>query len=617
MIRDQIILEKNFKSIGLKCFSCNQNTHITLDCPYIHYIPDKDRIIKVHTFSPEQKERFYFQRNPSRSLNARSDKIQIKIAQMRIKDEFKELHHTEEDLLYVDSFQSYEEPTEKEISEYEKFKSLQNIDESKQENDPTSLNLINNETGIKTITMIKDNLDENNNQNQKEEHKENNVENSEKSLSHIKNSPKIFRLATNLSIQTNSIKKKILNKDLQQNRNSNNKIKFKRGQSVSSEKTNKEENIDNETNIDTASKINIIKKRGYSNDSKISGSMFFPCDNFDVNGFNNMSCHNNNSRNHSFNEIIPFNLDGNFQEKRKRSEESLQKIQITSSHSNQMNLFDEDKKKPEPVLKKKFTSNMDEKINGNLTPLYPSKLKRKETYSYLNNPPTLVLDIPQRSESIKKVRLPEESDYLRSPMLKTSFFGDRMNDNREEIDNKKKENINEVKETLEYYSENIGAPFEIVKNFKNYYPQNNIKEIMIQMLKYRRKKFVQNRKDKKRRTTRKFTNYFNKEKKNERTLKNSHNSNKIFPAGAMEFSLDTNHLNSPKIQKIQDRRASNIFMERSVTMNFFKKPAIKYTFYDIVYEVLNNKDLRKQLHLLREKSQKNKLKTEMTSKVNL
>lgn len=609
MIRDQIILEKNFKSIGLKCFSCNQNTHITLDCPYIHYIPDRDRIIKIHTFSPEQKERFYFQRNPSKSLNARSNKIQIKIAQMRIKDELKEFPHIEEDL-FTDSFQSYEEPTEKEINEYEKFKSLQNIDESKEEKDPTSLNLISNDTGIKTITIIKDQQDENNNIIQ-EEHKENNSENS---LSNIKRSPKIFRLATNLSIQTDSIKKKIANKELNKNRNAKNKIK--RGQTVSCEKTTKEVDIENEIPIDTASKINIIKKRGYSNDSKINGSMFFPCDNFDVNGFNNMICSNNRSRNHSFTEITSLNLDGNFQEKKKQSEESLQKIQITSFYSHPMNLLDGEKKKPEPVLKKKNTGNIDEKINGNLTPLYPSKLKRKDTYSNLNNPPTLVLDVPQRSESIKKVRLLEENDYLRSPMLKASFAGEKMNDNREENDNKKKESTNEIKENLEYYSENHGVPFEMVKNFKNYYPQNNIKEIMVEMLKYRRKKFVQSRKDRKRRTTRKFANYFNKEKKNERTIKNSHNSNKIFPTG-MEFSLDANHMNSPRIQKIQDRRASNIFMERSVTMNFFKKPAIKYTFYDIVYEVLNNKDLRKQLHLLREKSHKNKLKTEMTSKANL
>ena len=81
-------------------------------------------------------------------------------------------------------------------------------------------------------------------------------------------------------------------------------------------------------------------------------------------------------------------------------------------------------------------------------------------------------------------------------------------------------------------------------------------------------------------------------------------------SAVMGMDMLSSRLSSPKMQ---DRRASNIFIERVNTTGFFKKQAIKYTFYDIVYEVLHNKELRKVLYSIKEKSKKVKIQRKLTN----
>lgn len=43
-IRDKIIFYKNFDDLGVKCISCNNKRHFLNDCPYIHYVADKEKV---------------------------------------------------------------------------------------------------------------------------------------------------------------------------------------------------------------------------------------------------------------------------------------------------------------------------------------------------------------------------------------------------------------------------------------------------------------------------------------------------------------------------------------------------------------------------------------------
>lgn len=43
-IKDNITFYKNFDDIGIKCISCNSKNHFLNDCPFIHYVPDKEKV---------------------------------------------------------------------------------------------------------------------------------------------------------------------------------------------------------------------------------------------------------------------------------------------------------------------------------------------------------------------------------------------------------------------------------------------------------------------------------------------------------------------------------------------------------------------------------------------
>ncbi|CAD8086199.1 unnamed protein product [Paramecium sonneborni] len=53
-------------ALYMKCFSCNSNYHRVLQCPLLHYIPDRELIIKRYQFSMNQTRNKHFLRNPFR-----------------------------------------------------------------------------------------------------------------------------------------------------------------------------------------------------------------------------------------------------------------------------------------------------------------------------------------------------------------------------------------------------------------------------------------------------------------------------------------------------------------------------------------------------------------------
>ena len=68
MIKDEIILKDNYRSIA-GCYCCKKETHEIRDCPILHYIPDKDFIIRKNNYSVDQKRENYKRRQKKR-LNA-------------------------------------------------------------------------------------------------------------------------------------------------------------------------------------------------------------------------------------------------------------------------------------------------------------------------------------------------------------------------------------------------------------------------------------------------------------------------------------------------------------------------------------------------------------------
>ncbi|CAD8073817.1 unnamed protein product [Paramecium sonneborni] len=52
--------------LKMKCFSCNSKNHRVLQCPLLHYIPDKELILKRYCYSHPQNRNSKYERNPFR-----------------------------------------------------------------------------------------------------------------------------------------------------------------------------------------------------------------------------------------------------------------------------------------------------------------------------------------------------------------------------------------------------------------------------------------------------------------------------------------------------------------------------------------------------------------------
>ncbi|CAD8062415.1 unnamed protein product [Paramecium primaurelia] len=62
---DSLQLE-DLSVLQMKCFSCNSKNHRVLQCPLLHYIPDKELILKRYCYSESQNRNSKYERNPFR-----------------------------------------------------------------------------------------------------------------------------------------------------------------------------------------------------------------------------------------------------------------------------------------------------------------------------------------------------------------------------------------------------------------------------------------------------------------------------------------------------------------------------------------------------------------------
>ena len=66
MIKDKIILTKDYSLLKIRCYHCRSLKHIIKNCPLLHYIPDFEKIIKRHEFYNEEPRRLFSRRKVMR-----------------------------------------------------------------------------------------------------------------------------------------------------------------------------------------------------------------------------------------------------------------------------------------------------------------------------------------------------------------------------------------------------------------------------------------------------------------------------------------------------------------------------------------------------------------------
>lgn len=57
MIKDNVLQYSDFALLKMNCFSCNKRTHLISECPILHYMPNKEGLIKKFLFSVNQERK--------------------------------------------------------------------------------------------------------------------------------------------------------------------------------------------------------------------------------------------------------------------------------------------------------------------------------------------------------------------------------------------------------------------------------------------------------------------------------------------------------------------------------------------------------------------------------
>ena len=261
-------------------------------------------------------------------------------------------------------------------------------------------------------------------------------------------------------------------------------------------------------------------------------------------------------------------------------------------------------------LRREFKTNSLAKLSMNISSAAPyqtssDRLNRNESFEtspFLINQNNLQV-VQEEEESFNRIELPQ---------LQISGSGTDMRINNDEININSNENLGNserrntctfirlprstteekgmLKSIIKGLDDGGGvyAEFDKLGNFKNYYPEYNLKNIL-------QKNFTRKRDIQAIKTRNKFQNYFLLKSKLIKTpLLVKRNS------FARNFTLD--HLKKKKM--------TSIFTENEVNQSFFGKKQTM-NFYDLVFEVLTNEDLKKKLALIKGGISKRKKKRSM------
>ena len=59
MIRDKILLYRNLEDLKIRCMACNKMNHVLEDCQLVHFVADREKVLKTYNYPINQKRAFF------------------------------------------------------------------------------------------------------------------------------------------------------------------------------------------------------------------------------------------------------------------------------------------------------------------------------------------------------------------------------------------------------------------------------------------------------------------------------------------------------------------------------------------------------------------------------
>jgi len=75
MIKDQMISYENYFPLKIHCYSCLQIGHLAHQCPLIHFIPDREKVIKKYNYYLDQERAEFYRRTFKRNSLTQKNKL--------------------------------------------------------------------------------------------------------------------------------------------------------------------------------------------------------------------------------------------------------------------------------------------------------------------------------------------------------------------------------------------------------------------------------------------------------------------------------------------------------------------------------------------------------------
>jgi len=500
MIKDQI-MQNNYKSLGSRCFSCQEPDHLIKECSRIHFVPNKEKIVKSRRISYSNHNHISLLANTNRNYRMKFNARKGTKVLSEIRELF--LQTMGEDSLSLES-------------SFENLR-LDLNNNSSNENSPNAMNL--------HSRKISENSDYFN-KNIKANNKINNSFSAIKSPIIKNDNPKL----------ESSISQKLKNLFLPVEQpnfpHSNSQIG---------------RNFMIENNPIEEEKNEYYDPQMMENSYKMNAVQFFG-------------------------KINSGNLENN-----KKIESTLEENDMKNSIINKNK-----PPMPRPLFKQKTE----------ICNLKKAKIIRGSSKKLLTESNKGVLN--------RRASIDNTKGFVQRKVSKKLTQNSSINTNLNNDNNAK--NIGNMTNINNDESDLLNS-FDKMYNFKSYFPDGNLFNIITAInLREKKRKREQYKKNHnnlveyfKRAKTKKFSIMSNK--------KMSQAKNKILPddqrlvmsPGVMSF--DKNERNSA------NRTVSNIFRDKVDGKSFFQKNK-KISFYDVVFQILTNKELRKNLQDLKEKKKK-------------
>lgn len=86
MMKDKIRILKDYSPFDYKCPFCNKAHHLFFECSKLHFVPDRDFLIKKLNFSVAQVRTKPFYRRRTRKINALFQNFNIHLASLKINE---------------------------------------------------------------------------------------------------------------------------------------------------------------------------------------------------------------------------------------------------------------------------------------------------------------------------------------------------------------------------------------------------------------------------------------------------------------------------------------------------------------------------------------------------